>query len=70
MTRLFDMSLGDLEDRVEATSLVPNGNRPDIDPEVLAQWMEDEAYTASLVDPTVWVDADLVTSDDVGEVAA
>ena len=67
--RLCDATIGWIEDRVEATSLVPNGNRPDIDPEVLAQWMEAEAYTASLVDPTVWVDADLVTCD-VADVAA
>ena len=68
--RLCDATIGDIEQGAARSALVPNGNRTDIDPEVLAQWLEDEAYTASLVDPTVWVDADDVASDDVTERAA
>jgi hypothetical protein len=72
VTRLCDMTIGDLEQRVEATSLTLTAEDRyyDVDPEELAEWLEAEAYTASLVDPTVWIDADLVTSDDVGQVAA
>jgi hypothetical protein len=70
--RLFDASLADIEQGAARSALTPTGHDPfyDVDPEVLAAWREAEAYTASLVDPTVWVDADLVTSGDVREVAA
>ena len=72
MTRLCDMGLGELEERVAATSLTPTGHDLfyDVDPEDLAEWLEAEAYIASLVDPTVWVAADDVVAGDAGQVAA
>ena len=71
MTRLRDMTLGELEERVAASSLTPTGHDSfyDVDPEEMAEWLEAEAYIASLVDPTPWVDADDVV-EAVGRVAA
>ena len=70
--RLCDATIGHIEERVEATSLTLTAEDCyyDVDSEELAEWLEAEAYIASLVDPTVWVDADDVVAGDVGQVAA
>ena len=72
--RLCDATIGFIEDRVEATSLVPNGT--DYEPteeewEAYLEYLEEDASLAARErEMAGWVDADLVTSDDVRDVAA
>lgn len=70
--RLCDILIGDLEARVEATSLTPTGAADPldfVDGETLAQWAEVEADLDDLgrrdCELAGWVDAGDVVVDDV-----